>query len=180
MFYISYHCVWYQTCHVWLMFSDWPRFDWVAAILEINLTLYDLGVWSDYFRFLFCVIPSSPTLHTIAFDTKHARFYWNFQDDPYFYSFFGGHLGFGDLEKRGSMDFLKFCSTSLAGVPRIPKIPTRPRSRNFLLNLISNPVCNQKVEIPEGWKSKVPDFLSRSNQNLIWVSRNMKIITFLI
>ena len=53
---------------------------------------------------------------------------------------FGGHLGFGDLEKRGSMDFFKFCSTSLAGVPRIPKIPTRPRSRNFLLNLISNPV----------------------------------------
>ena len=47
----------------------------VAAILEMTLTAYNLDLWLDYYRFLFCNIPLSYMLDSIQFDAKHAMFH---------------------------------------------------------------------------------------------------------
>ena len=77
----SWHGIWYQTCPVWQMFSN-HQFYSMAAILEIDLTLYNLDLRFDYFRFVFFNIQSCFISHTIAFDTKHAMFDLCFLIDP--------------------------------------------------------------------------------------------------
>ena len=69
----------------------------------MTLTLYDLEICHYHRRILLSDIQSCSMLHAVEFETICAMLYRYFQDDSFFHSFYGGHLGNDVIKKMANV-----------------------------------------------------------------------------